>query len=888
MSSKKVQGLEGIQVARALAHLHSVGRVGEILAKVKREEGSEKEASGADEGYFPLKVKYDREGEEVVAIGGKRQATGEALVSEVARLIQAMPSNTIRGFSLPISSKDTGKTEGDSLVPSLAHRVRSYLRANEGAYMVDIGRSEGVRLTVDTSSLVDGEQDEDPVNAEIILVYSGSHGGEGKKGSGKKKSKDTQITSQATQALDRVEKKLREVVSACQEYPQIYLPISVPRIRGINEAAGKGVWSQVEGQVRDWIKVTTEPDGSPSYYLEVQREGGDVSGVWLWGPGGTESKLVQKVRRALQDEESQVREKSYVRDVTLVAGMGRLIGKDGAGLEKIRERYGVSGVTAEAGGRIRLVGEKSQVDEAAESLESWGRMVEGPEHREVLPIPTRFHVSLIGPAGRYVRRLEDRYGVRVAFQSTPRAEGSGQGDEAGQVTVSGGALGVEGATEELKELWAWERENRHRKTLEGVNPAVLRHIVGKNGTVISRIRDVTGTKLDIIRSTEEGSGKGEGLGRIEIEGPIDGVKEAERLIRAIITEQESVTTERIQDIPIRLHRSLIGPGGSVLREIVRSAGGTDADAGMVRFPKGGHDSTPTPNGPNEEEGKEGGGEEEGVILVRGERSLVGRIVEALRERAKVEADKVVDTIVIPRADRPLLIGRGGNNLRSLEERYGVSVRLPPRKPSSTGPKASGEEEEGEEDAPVRIIGSAEGVAGAKAEMAGMIRSVQTLTVPRSLHRSAVGQFIRRFRSELDVIVEDDARRSGEEESVAGSEEGSVVHWTLRGPEAGVQEAAKLLEAFTLSGGAEDGHEAEVTEFIEVEPQLHRVIVGRGGRGVRHIREATGCYIHVPPKASAGEEEDDRVKVSGPTADAVSEAISMIEDTISGFRHEDNE
>jgi hypothetical protein len=72
----------------------------------------------------------------------------------------------------------------------------------------------------------------------------------------------------------------------------------------------------------------------------------------------------------------------------------------------------------------------------------------------VLKIPHQFHASLIGPSGKYVIRLEDKYVVKITF---PREghDGDNKGREslkADEVLVKGGKKGVAGAKSELLEV----------------------------------------------------------------------------------------------------------------------------------------------------------------------------------------------------------------------------------------------------------------------------------------------------------------------------------------------------------------------------------------------------------------------------------------------------
>jgi hypothetical protein len=81
-----------------------------------------------------------------------------------------------------------------------------------------------------------------------------------------------------------------------------------------------------------------------------------------------------------------------------------------------------------------------------------------------LNVPKEFHRFLIGPNGRYVKKLEDKYNVFVKF---PRGNNNNNvnGDESpipggnpDIITIRGGKKDAAAAKEELTELYEYERD----------------------------------------------------------------------------------------------------------------------------------------------------------------------------------------------------------------------------------------------------------------------------------------------------------------------------------------------------------------------------------------------------------------------------------------------
>ena len=81
--------------------------------------------------------------------------------------------------------------------------------------------------------------------------------------------------------------------------------------------------------------------------------------------------------------------------------------------------------------------------------------MQADETSEVLKIPAQYHPSLIGPSGKYVLRLEDKYAVKITFPREAAEGGEGKTREplkADEVLVKGGRKGVAGARSEILEV----------------------------------------------------------------------------------------------------------------------------------------------------------------------------------------------------------------------------------------------------------------------------------------------------------------------------------------------------------------------------------------------------------------------------------------------------
>jgi len=82
------------------------------------------------------------------------------------------------------------------------------------------------------------------------------------------------------------------------------------------------------------------------------------------------------------------------------------------------------------------------------------RCKQADETSEVLKIPRQYHPSLIGQNGKYVTRLEDKYGVKITFPREAGEWGSKTREPltSDEVLVKGGKKGVAGARAELLDV----------------------------------------------------------------------------------------------------------------------------------------------------------------------------------------------------------------------------------------------------------------------------------------------------------------------------------------------------------------------------------------------------------------------------------------------------
>jgi predicted PilT family ATPase len=206
--------------------------------------------------------------------------------------------------------------------------------------------------------------------------------------------------------------------------------------------------------------------------------------------------------------------------------------------------------------------------------------VQADETSEILNIPAKYHSGLIGQSGKYVIRLEEKYGVKINFPrgSSEHAEGRREHLKPDEVLVKGGKKGVAGAKSELLEAVDFEKETNHVEQFSVPARAIPR-ILGKAGATIKHIKDDTDAAIDLDKA-EDGSGA-----TITCRGSKKAIAAAKAAILLIVDQVGEETTE-VLTIENRFHKTLIGGGGQGLRNLIVRCGGpadTRAQAGLVRL-----------------------------------------------------------------------------------------------------------------------------------------------------------------------------------------------------------------------------------------------------------------------------------------------------------------
>ncbi|KAF9145689.1 hypothetical protein BGX30_007527 [Mortierella sp. GBA39] len=561
--------------------------------------------------------------------------------------------------------------------------------------------------------------------------------------------------------------------------------------------------------------------------------------IVIKGPKDEVERVAREILALVEETKHQQVMNSYTVTFDIPATASpHVIGKGGANINKLTEQFqvkfdlndraaGADDKTKKKTGNetmeVTIQGVKKNVETAKETII---KMVEQIADATVakLNIPVAHHSALIGAKGHYVRRLEEKYGVRIQFPKAADLEDDEDQSKLNVVLVSGGKKGVQGAKEELLELLDYEKENNNTLELV-VEPKMLPHIVGRSGTKINEIQESSQTRIDIRRSTDSDE-KAEV--RLVINGSKAGLKQAQKAIHEIIEAQKS-QVEELVEINNKHHKILIGQGGSTLREIIAKAGGPSemsAQAGLVKFQSNNN-----------------------AVLLKG------------------------DKTIIPASQHRQVIGPQFSHVKEIENRHNVRIQFPNNKNKKEGGEAATDNAANER---VTIKGLRENCEKAKVDLEARIKSSasRSFSIPKRHRQAVFGDGVWKYRNEFNVVVVLPRGEGGRNNNGASkridADDNQVTHGLTDG---------LSWELYDLSEPAEEGDEAQFTVQLQgtetgceaVEKHLqgllekarasthvlkirvpttyHGLIIGSGGNNIKQIEAESGTST----KIARGEE-----------------------------------
>ncbi|KAH6843103.1 hypothetical protein B0I37DRAFT_437167 [Chaetomium sp. MPI-CAGE-AT-0009] len=598
--------------------------------------------------------------------------------------------------------------------------------------------------------------------------------------------------------------------------------------------------------------------------------------VHIRGPSSVVDWLVAKCLEFVEQEKQDEKERGFILEFEFPQKFANhLIGKGGSNIRELREKFDVEIQVDD--GKVQLKGPKAKAEAARTHINALARQLQD-EATHVLKIDPKFHREIIGAQGNQVNKLQTRYKVLIFF---PRSNAKNAKDDdslgdsasdagksrrqqaADEVIIRGPKRGADEARDELLSLLQYLKDNSFTATVT-VQKKQVPSLIGAGGAVLEQLRQSTGAKIDVPSAKEST----DDLAEIQIKGTKTQVAAAKKILEEKKAIFDDTVVKKIE-VPRKYHRTLIGTGGSTLRDIVVKAGGSSDQrelARTIQFPKQDADGD--------------------AIKVEGRSEVVDKIVARIEAIVAERESQVTEALDVPVEKHRSIVGRGGETKRNIETQFKVSIDVPRQGSGTTS---------------VKITGQPADVEKAKAHVEEMVKEQpgETVQVPRALHHvvSNNGQIFRKFRSDFGVTVDHagetvpakpaapkNARANGDslplitddEETTAdahswnvvdqaSSEEGDIP-WVLRGSPENIEKAKKAIQSALDQANSQNA----IGYLVLPDPKTYRFVIGQGGSKVNSIRKQSGCKITVPRDQTQG----DAIEVVG-TKEGVEKAKELI-------------
>ncbi|KAK3295169.1 uncharacterized protein B0H64DRAFT_358571 [Chaetomium fimeti] len=598
--------------------------------------------------------------------------------------------------------------------------------------------------------------------------------------------------------------------------------------------------------------------------------------VHIRGPSSVVDWLVAKCLEFVEQEKQDEKERGFILEFEFPQKFANhLIGKGGSNIRELREKFDVEIQVDD--GKVQLKGPKAKAEAARTHINALARQLQD-EATHVLKIDPKFHREIIGAQGNQVNKLQTRYKVLIFFprsntknakdddslgDSASDAGKSRRQQAADEVIIRGPKRGADEARDELLSLLQYLKDTSFTATVT-VQKKQVPSLIGAGGAVLEQLRQSTGAKIDVPSAKESTEDQAE----IQIKGTKAQVAAAKKILEEKKAVFDDTVVKKIE-VPRKYHRTLIGTGGSTLRDIVVKAGGSSDQrelARTIQFPKQDADGD--------------------AIKVEGRSEVVDKIVARIEAIVAERESQVSEELDVAVEKHRSIVGRGGETKRNIETQFKVSIDVPRQGSGTTS---------------VKITGQPADVEKAKAHLEEMVKEQpgETVQVPRALHHvvSNNGQIFRKFRSDFGVTVDHagetvpakptapkNARANGDslplitddDDTTADAHSWNVVDqssteegdipWVIRGSPENIEKAKKAIQ----SALDQASNQNAIGYLVLPDPKTYRFVIGQGGSKVNSIRKQSGCKITVPRDQTQG----DAIEVVG-TKEGVEKAKELI-------------
>lgn len=498
--------------------------------------------------------------------------------------------------------------------------------------------------------------------------------------------------------------------------------------------------------------------------------------------------------------------------------------------------------------------EASQVLQAAKAQLLQASQQAADLKTQTLNVPSKFHRAIVGTGGSTLNAVlgEDRLvAVRVG-------NAKGQTGNEDTITIRGPSSEVDRVAAALQKIAKDAEEdaivNGHEATLS-VDPTYVKHLVGKSGASLTKLREDLGVRVDFDDAAATGTaGKKSGKVLCTIVGRKENVEEAHRRLSSQV-EKLADEREEILKIAPNLHSAIIGKGGVWVSRL------QDNHGVRIEFPRQGEAAEGRrPQKPDE------------VIVRGGKKGVAAAKTEILELLEYEKENNNVIEVSVGTSSLARILGKSGATVNQIRDDTGAQIDVDPS---------------GNQDTTIiRLRGTKKAIADAKSAISAIDTEVKgeesfTVSIPSKYHGQLIGpggQGIRDLVSRATGSAADPrAAMQLVQFPRRGEQNADTV--IVRGPAALAKKVKAELEA------AAKVYTERVCHGIVVAPDQQRLLIGRGGSRRSELESTFNVRLIFPGRPEHGQEDVENVTEVGSAPNEHIVKVLGKEDAIEAIKKE---
>lgn len=371
-------------------------------------------------------------------------------------------------------------------------------------------------------------------------------------------------------------------------------------------------------------------------------------------------------------------------------------------------------------------------------------------------------------------------------------------------------------------------------------------LIGRRGENINKLRE----EFDVEIQIEDGN--------VEVKGPKAKADACKAHIASLSRKLEDERTHVLKIKP-QFHGELIGSSGKQVSRLQEKTGC------RITFPRGNtspSDGQSVADGASEAGGRQRPGARQAPdeVIIRGPSRGADEAREEILALYQYAQDNSHSAVLsVEQSALGSLIGQGGREMDKIRTETETRIDVPG---SKEVPDASGRVE-------IRIQGSKSGVEKARKILEARSKTIadnvsKTLTVDKRHHRALIGQNGENLRQLILAAGGSDESRRIIQFPRADAQDNAI---RLDGNKNVVDKLIEAIEEFVSE------RESQVTDSIEVAPERHGGLIGKGGETRKGLESQFGVRISIPSTSVTGPERS-QIRVSGKP-----ESVQQVKDKI---------